>query len=122
MYYALFAVCCFRLHEWNTLETKRAGELVRSLGVEHHIVSLNWEKEKEGIHGVFPPKLSQVANKSYLKMLQFCQRKSISSLMTAHHLDTLIGKLLQALSIGKRGGGGGRYFGNIIMITVTATI
>ena len=76
------------------METKRAGELVRSLGVEHHIVSLDWEKEKEGIRGVFLPKLSQVANKSYLNMLQFCQRKSISSLMTAHHLDTLIGKLL----------------------------
>ena len=78
---------------------------MRSLGVEHHIVSLDWEKEKEGIRGVFLPKLSQVANKSYLNMLQFCQRKSISSLMTAHHLDTLIGKLLQALSTGKMGGG-----------------
>ena len=82
-------LCCLltRLNEENALEAKRAGELVRSLGVEHHIVSLKWGGK---LHA--PPRSFVITEKRHLSMLSFCQRKNIRTLMIAHHLDDQIGK------------------------------
>ena len=86
-----------RLRKENTLEAERAGEVVRSLGVEHHIVSLDWGKGKEGGGGRgwklrVPPRSLVITEKKHLSMLNFCQRKKIKTLMISHHLEDQIGK------------------------------
>ena len=98
----MFACWFNRLREENTLEVKRAGELVRSLGVEHHIVSLDWGEERKGGRGGgergrgrilrIPPRSLVITEKKHQSMLGFCQRMNIRTLMIAHHLDDQIGK------------------------------
>ena len=79
------------------MEAERAGELVRNLGVEHHIVSLDWGKGKGGAGGRglklhVPPRSLVIMEKKHLSMLNFCQRKKIRTLMISHHLEDQIGK------------------------------
>ena len=78
------------------MEAERAGEVVRSLGVEHHIVSLDWGKGKEGGGRGWklrvPPRSLVITEKKHLSMLNFCQRKKIRTLMISHHLEDQIGK------------------------------
>ena len=79
-----------RLREESTLEAERAGELVKSLGLEHYILTLDWEEWKEGEGGGLPSrgKLQLAAReKRYPALLQFCQKMDIRAVMIAHHLD-----------------------------------
>lgn len=74
------------------MEAERTGELVRNLGVEHHILTLDWGEEKQGGGGGgdLPRrgKLQIAAReKRYPALLQFCRNKDIRALMVAHHLD-----------------------------------
>ena len=86
--YSIF--CCLRLREESTLEAEKTGDLVRSLGVEHHILTLDWEEEKGGGGGGLPRrgKLQVAAReKRYPALLQFCKKMDVRSLMMAHHMD-----------------------------------
>ena len=79
---------CIRFREESTLEAERTGELVKSLGVERYILSLDWGEEKQG--GGLPRrgKLQVAAReKKYLALLSFCRKMNIRALMVAHHLD-----------------------------------
>jgi tRNA(Ile)-lysidine synthase TilS/MesJ len=75
----------FRLREESTLEAERTGELVKSLGMEHHIVSLDWS-EGGGL-----PRRGKVQlaarEKRYPALLQFCRKMDVRTLMVAHNLD-----------------------------------
>ena len=79
-----------RLHEESILEAERVGELVRSLGLEHHIVTLNW---RDGWGRGLPPRCEVVTENRYRSMLWYCQKKSIRTLMMAHNLNEQIGEL-----------------------------
>lgn len=83
-----------RLREGSTLEAERTGELVRSLGMEHHIVSLDWG---EGGGGGGLPRRGKVQvaarEKRYPALLQFCRKMDVRTLMVAHHLDDQNGEL-----------------------------
>ena len=81
-----------RLHKESALEAERTGKLVKSLGVEHQILRLEWEERKGGKKGgELPPKYI-VMEKGQRRMLSFCQSMNITTLMMAHHLEDQIGK------------------------------
>ena len=58
---------------------------MRQLGLEHHILSLDWEKEGG------PPSRGKVQvaarDKRYPALLGLCERLDIKHLMVAHHMD-----------------------------------
>ena len=91
--YGVHLVCLlFSLHKESALEAERIGELVRSLGVEHQILRLEWEERKGGKRGgELPPKYI-VMEEGRRRMLSFCQSMNITTLMIAHHLEDQIGK------------------------------
>ena len=59
---------------------------MKSLGVEHHIVSLDWgeQKQQSGL-------LTSV--KGYQGILQYCQKMDIGTLLEEYTLDDQIGKI-----------------------------
>ena len=66
---------------------------MKSLGLEHHIVTLNWkEGGGGGGGGGLPRRWKVVTEKRYRSMLRYCLRKDIRTLMIAHHLDDQIGE------------------------------
>ena len=82
---------CYRLREESSADAVKTGELVKQLGVEHHIVSLDWEAE-----GGVPTKGKvQVAarNKRFPAMLGLCEKLDIRTLMLGHHMDDQNGEL-----------------------------
>ena len=85
----IFVACWFRCHEESALAAERihVGELVKSLGVEYHIVSLNWGERMEGGGGNL-----SLREKTQLRMLQYCHKMDIRALMVPHHLDYQIGE------------------------------
>ena len=83
-------ICC-RLHEESSSDAVKVGELVKQLGVEHHIVNLDWEAE-----GGVPTKGKiQLAarNKRYAALLNLCEKLDIRTLMVAHNMDDQNGEL-----------------------------
>ena len=89
-------ICC-RLHEESSSDAVKVGELVKQLGVEHHIVNLDWEAE-----GGVPTKGKiQLAarNKRYAALLNLCEKMDIRTLMLAHNMDNQNGKLVQVQGI-----------------------
>lgn len=66
-----------------------AGELAASLGVKHHVLTLDWE-------GAVPTGQYKMQNaareKRYEVLLEYCRTSSISNLMLGHHLDDQIGE------------------------------
>ena len=91
VYYVEYGIfCCLRLRDESTLEAEKTGDLVRSLGVEHHILTLEWGEERGGGGGGLPRrgKLQVAAReKRYPALLQFCRKMDVGSLMVAHHMD-----------------------------------
>ena len=73
-----------RLREESTSEAERTGEMIKRLGMEHHILPLDW-----GERGLPPKGKVQVAarEKRYPAMLGFCEKMDVRTLMVAHHLD-----------------------------------
>ena len=79
----MYLVCLLiRSHKESALAAERVGELVRSLGVEHQILEIEWPKKK-GRAGVLEVRQQRIL---------FCQRMNIGTLMVASHLDYEIGK------------------------------
>ena len=69
---------------------------MRSLGVEHHIVSLDWSEGGGGGRGGLPRKGKvQIAarERRYPALLHFCRKIGVRTLMVAHHLDDQNGQL-----------------------------
>ena len=64
---------------------------MRSLGVEHHIVSLDWSEGEGGGRGGGLPRKGKVQvaarEKRYPALLNFCRKMDVRTLMVAHHLD-----------------------------------
>ena len=70
------------------MEAERTGELVKSLGVDHYILSLDWGEEKQGGGLPHRGKLQIAAReKRYPALFWFCRKMGIRALMVAHHLD-----------------------------------
>lgn len=67
----------------------RTGKLATALGVEHHIVNIDWQ-------GNIPSRKIQTAArlKRYTALLEFCEKYNLRTLMTGHHLDDQIGNAL----------------------------
>ena len=94
----MYLVCLLiRLHKESALEAERIGELVRSLGVEHQILKLEWQERKGRVGGgwrlgLHEPPQYVISEKRLSRMLSFCQSMNIETLMTAYHLEDNIGK------------------------------
>ena len=70
---------------------------MKSLGVEHHILSLDWGEEKQGGGLPRPGKLQISAReKRYPTLLSFCRKMDIPTLMVAHHLGDQNGERSEA--------------------------
>ena len=60
-----------------------------SAGAEHHIISLEWSTRPD------PGKIQLAARvKRYEALFKFCREKGIRYLMTAHHKDDQLGKVM----------------------------
>ena len=74
-----------RLREGSRSDAERTGELVSRLGLEHHILTLNWDDEGG------PPTHGKVQlaarRKRYPALLGLCEKLKIRNLMVAHHMD-----------------------------------
>lgn len=76
-----------RLRSTSSVEAVQVGKLAGELGVKHQVLAVDWE-------GPTPVKKIQLQArlKRYEALLKFCEASSLSTLMTAHHLDDQIGK------------------------------
>ena len=73
-------------------EAARVGELATSLGVEHHIVNIDWQGSSTDYNEY---KLQNIIRtKQYEVLLHFCMKHRLKALMTGHHKDSQIGILL----------------------------
>lgn len=74
-----------RLREESRAEAEKTGELVKQLGLEHHLLSLDWRDDGG------PPTRGKIQlaarNKRYPALLSLCERLDIRNLMLAHHMD-----------------------------------
>lgn len=61
----------------------RAGALAAALGVQHQVLSLEWD-------GSVGATYSRVRTRSCSTLLDFCKSSGLKTLMTAHHLDDQI--------------------------------
>ena len=87
------ALLC-RLQDSSGEEAVQAGELATSLGVRHHVLTVDWE-------GAVPAqyKIQYAAReKRYEALLKYCRRTAINNIMFGHHLDDQIGEYLQITS------------------------
>ena len=70
---------------------------MKQLGLEHHILSLDWGKESG------PPTKGKVQvaarDKRYSALLGLCERLDIRDLMVAHHMDDQIGRLTGSVNL-----------------------
>ena len=77
---------CIRLRETSTEEAAKTAELAVGIGVEHRVLTVDWEGN---IHHY---KIQTAAReKRYATMLNYCLTASLGVLMTAHHRDDQIG-------------------------------
>ena len=79
-------ISCFRLRPESTSEVEKVGEIVRGMGVEHQLLTLDWDTR--------PPagKVQMWAReKRYGGLLEVCQERNIGVLMTGHHQDDQLG-------------------------------
>lgn len=76
-----------RLSEDSTEESKRAGALATKMGVEHHILTVDWGNINFQQYNYY----TEARRQRYKVMLDFCTQHSIPTLMTAHHQDDQIG-------------------------------
>ena len=80
-----------RLREGSSCDAEKTGELVRRLGLEHHILTLNWDGDGGPPSG---GKIQEAARmKRYPALLGLCERLSIRNLMVAHHMDDQNGRV-----------------------------
>lgn len=80
----------YRLRDASSREAVNAGELAASMGVKHHVLTVDWE-------GAMPTgqykKQNAAREKRYKALLEYCRTYSISNLLLGHHLDDQIGGL-----------------------------
>ena len=77
---------CFRLRPESSSEAEKVGEIVRGMGVEHQLLTMDWDtKPPEGKVQV------QARDKRYGALLEVCQERDIGVLMTGHHQDDQLG-------------------------------
>lgn len=75
-----------RLREESGQEAQRVGEIARSLGAEHHIVSLEWGKEGKGYRTAARGRFM-----CYSALIEQCRQRGVDVLMVGHHANDQIG-------------------------------
>ena len=79
-----------QLREESREEAEKVKEIVTGMGVEHHTLKLDWEKEGKPMSSGKVQSMARI--KRYSALLGFCQQLGINVLMTGHHLNDQLGK------------------------------
>lgn len=84
-----------RLREGSGEEAVQAGELAASLGVRHHVLTVDWEGAVPTQHKI----QFAAREKRYEALLKYCRKATINNILFGHHLDDQIGEGRLAVSM-----------------------
>lgn len=84
-----------RLREESAREAVEVGELVTKMGVEHRVLTVDWEGSGRG-GGAVNRRIQELAReKRYSLLFRLCQQLGIEVLMTGHHFNDQLGKKVE---------------------------